>query len=158
VHSDYSPDPSSALSSSPGQSGRQGQQSTINSPALSPKSQAMSTGAQSHAMSHVTDATPRTFLSGDLSVKTSDSLSHYLRGMEDEISGDVGQEVELVAHAPMALAHSEGSGRSRSDGRVDRISAGGGGGGGRVDHHNYRHIAQQQQRGKFLDVETFCII
>jgi len=34
-------------------------------------------------------------------VKTSDSLNHYLRGIEDEISGDVGQEVELVAHAPM---------------------------------------------------------
>ena len=55
--------------------------------------------SQSQAGTH---ATPLTFLSADMnmSVKTSDSLNHYLMGIEDEISGDVGQEVELVAHAP----------------------------------------------------------
>jgi len=56
------------------------------------------------------------FLSGDTSVKTSDSLSYYLRGIEDEISGDVGQEVELVAHAPMhedSASRASGSQRSR---------------------------------------------
>mmetsp|Transcript_14083 Transcript_14083/g.24748 ORF Transcript_14083/g.24748 Transcript_14083/m.24748 type:complete len:759 (+) Transcript_14083:192-2468(+) len=87
-NSEHSPTPSSQMSSS---------QEPLS---LSPKSQ----GGMSHAMSHITEATgatPLTFLSTDLSVKTSDSLNHYLRGIEDEISGDVGQEVELVAHAPM---------------------------------------------------------
>ncbi|KAL9185181.1 hypothetical protein ACHAXT_002958 [Thalassiosira profunda] len=85
--SDHSPDPSCNLS-----------QSTI-SPTLSPNTKAESLGeGMSHAM---TESTPLTFLSGDMSVKTSDSLAHYLQGIEDEISGDVGQEVELVAHAPM---------------------------------------------------------
>lgn len=48
-----------------------------------------------------TGETPLALLSGDMSVWTADSFSHYLKGIEDEISGDVGQEVELVAHAPM---------------------------------------------------------
>jgi hypothetical protein len=54
---------------------------------------------------NVTQATPLTFLSTDLSFKSRDNqdmeLTQYLQGLEDEISGDVGQEVELVAHAPM---------------------------------------------------------
>lgn len=45
-----------------------------------------------------------TFMSNPFSLKTEDSLAKYLQGMEDEISGDVGQEVELVAHAPMLSA------------------------------------------------------
>jgi len=64
------------------------------SPQLSPRSQANFSQAMSQA-------TPLTFLSTDMSVKTADSLNYYLQGLEDEISGDVGQEVELVAHAPM---------------------------------------------------------
>ena len=76
-----------------------------------------------HSYQHHTEPTSPTtsyaamsFLSGDTSVKTSDSLSHYLRGIEDEISGDVGQEVELVAHAPMhedSASRASGSQRSR---------------------------------------------
>lgn len=59
---------------------------------------------QSSALSHtdiMSQATPLTFMSNTLSLKTEDSLAKYLQGMEDEIAGDVGQEVELVAHAPM---------------------------------------------------------
>lgn len=41
------------------------------------------------------------FMSGLLTTKTGDSLSYYLQAVEDEISGDVGQEVELVSHGPM---------------------------------------------------------
>ncbi|KAL3808080.1 hypothetical protein ACHAXA_006842, partial [Cyclostephanos tholiformis] len=55
--------------------------------------------------SQATQATPLTFFSADLSFKSHDTqdveLTQYLQGLEDEISGDVGQEVELVAHAPM---------------------------------------------------------
>jgi hypothetical protein len=55
--------------------------------------------------SQATQATPLTFFSADLSFKSHDNqdveLTQYLQGLEDEISGDVGQEVELVAHAPM---------------------------------------------------------
>jgi len=64
----------------------------------SPRSEHHSTTNMSQAMSQ---HTPLTFLSTDMSVKTSDSLNYYLQGLEDEISGDVGQEVELIAHAPM---------------------------------------------------------
>lgn len=50
-------------------------------------------------------------------MKTSDSLNYYLKELEDEISGDVGQEVELVAHAPMyhggRVAESDHYGSSR---------------------------------------------
>jgi hypothetical protein len=45
----------------------------------------------------------RSLMSGLLTTKTGDSLSYYLQAMEDEISGDVGQEVELVSHGPMAI-------------------------------------------------------
>jgi len=44
----------------------------------------------------------RSLMSGLTTAKTADSLSYYLQAMEDEISGDVGQEVELVSHGPMA--------------------------------------------------------
>lgn len=94
LHSDYSAISNAQRS---GDSGSGSQQQ------LSPKSQA--TGN--------TGATPLTFMSGDMSAN--DSLSHYLRSIEDEISGDVGQEVELVAHAPV------------------------------LEHHNHRQIAQQQR-------------
>mmetsp|Transcript_33376 Transcript_33376/g.70212 ORF Transcript_33376/g.70212 Transcript_33376/m.70212 type:complete len:994 (+) Transcript_33376:210-3191(+) len=96
--SEYSP--SANMSASSSSYNQQQQQSTI-SPQSSPRSHS---GNMSQAMSHHTtgtSATALTFLSTDLSVKTSDSLNHYLQGLEDEISGDVGQEVELVAHAPM---------------------------------------------------------
>lgn len=43
----------------------------------------------------------KSVMSGIMSTKTGDSLSYYLQAMEDEISGDVGQEVELVSHGPM---------------------------------------------------------
>lgn len=58
---------------------------------------------QSSALSHadMSQATSLTFMSNPLSLKTEDSFARYLQGMEDEIAGDVGQEVELVAHAPM---------------------------------------------------------
>ena len=47
-------------------------------------------------------------MSGALTAKTDDSLSHYLRAMEEEeISGDVGQEVELVMHSQMASSSSK---------------------------------------------------
>eukprot|EP00956_Cyclotella_meneghiniana_P016156 scaffold25389_cov71-Cyclotella_meneghiniana.AAC.5 len=61
---------------------------------------------QSSGLSHadMSQTTPLTFMSNPLSLKTEDSLTRYLRGMEDEIAGDVGQEVELVAHAPMLNA------------------------------------------------------
>ena len=49
----------------------------------------------------MSQSTPLTFMSNPLSIKTEDSLAKYLQGIEDEITGDVGQEVELVAHAPM---------------------------------------------------------
>ena len=63
----------------------------------------MSSPLQSSGLSHaeMSTTTPLTFLSNPLSLKTEDSLAKYLRGIEDEISGDIGQEVELVAHAPM---------------------------------------------------------
>lgn len=61
---------------------------------------------QSSGLSYadMSQSTPLTFMSNPLSLKTEDSLTRYLRGMEDEIAGDVGQEVELVAHAPMLNA------------------------------------------------------
>ena len=83
VYTDYIPDASMSQS---GQS-------------TSPRSHANMSQNMSQAGN--THATPLTFLSTDMSVKTSDSLNYYLQGLEDEISGDVGQEVELVAHAPM---------------------------------------------------------
>ena len=84
VYNDYIPD---ANMSQSGQS-------------TSPRSHANM--SQNMSQSGNTHATPLTFLSSDMSVKTSDtSLNYYLQGLEDEISGDVGQEVELVAHAPM---------------------------------------------------------
>mmetsp|Transcript_19068 Transcript_19068/g.31246 ORF Transcript_19068/g.31246 Transcript_19068/m.31246 type:complete len:720 (+) Transcript_19068:165-2324(+) len=43
----------------------------------------------------------RSLMSGLMTTKTGDSLSYYLQAMEDEISGDVGQEVELVCHGPV---------------------------------------------------------
>jgi hypothetical protein len=55
----------------------------------------------SMSQANMSVATPLTFMSNPLSVKTEDSLAKYLQGLEDEIQGDVGQEVELVAHAPM---------------------------------------------------------
>ncbi|KAL3779608.1 hypothetical protein ACHAW5_001056 [Stephanodiscus triporus] len=72
---------------------------------------------------YATQATPLTFLSADLSFRSPNTqdmeLTRYLQGLEDEISGDVGQEVELVAHAPMfddnALVDSD-----RSDSRPHR--------------------------------------
>ena len=73
-------------------------------------------GHQTEPTSPTISYAAMSFLSGDMSVKTSDSLSHYLRGIEDEISGDVGQEVELVAHAPMhedSASRASGSQRSR---------------------------------------------
>eukprot|EP00574_Skeletonema_japonicum_P007140 CAMPEP_0201729480 /NCGR_PEP_ID=MMETSP0593-20130828/19205_1 /ASSEMBLY_ACC=CAM_ASM_000672 /TAXON_ID=267983 /ORGANISM="Skeletonema japonicum, Strain CCMP2506" /LENGTH=713 /DNA_ID=CAMNT_0048221835 /DNA_START=79 /DNA_END=2216 /DNA_ORIENTATION=- len=45
----------------------------------------------------------KSVMSGIMSTKTGDSLSYYLQAMEDEISGDVGQEVELVSHGPSNL-------------------------------------------------------
>ena len=51
-------------------------------------------------------STNRSLMSGLMTAKTGDSLSYYLQAMEDEISGDVGQEVELVCHGPMAKASS----------------------------------------------------
>jgi len=45
----------------------------------------------------------RSLMSGLMTTKTGDSLSYYLQAMEDEISGDVGQEVELVSHGPMTM-------------------------------------------------------
>lgn len=59
------------------------------------------TGSVISHTTYLSQATPLAFLSGDFSVKTSDSLNYYLKELEDEISGDVGQEVELVAHAPL---------------------------------------------------------
>lgn len=44
----------------------------------------------------------RSLMSGLMTNKTGDSLSYYLQAMEDEISGDVGQEVELVCHGPVS--------------------------------------------------------
>ena len=71
----------------------------------------MSSPLQSSGLSHaeMSTATPLTFLSNPLSLKTEDSLAKYLRGIEDEITGDIGQEVELIAHAPMldTQEHSE---------------------------------------------------
>ena len=119
-------------STTPNASLSQQQQTTI-SPQLSPKSH--SGASQAGAMSvatHNTQASGQTFLSGDLSVKTSDSLSHYLKGIdfEDEISGDVGQEVELVAHAPML-------GESRQQEQI------GGPPQLQMEHQNHRHLAMR---------------
>jgi hypothetical protein len=47
------------------------------------------------------ESTSKSVMSGLLTAKTGDSLSYYLQAMEDEISGDVGQEVELVSHGLM---------------------------------------------------------
>jgi hypothetical protein len=49
-------------------------------------------------------STSRSLMSGLMTTKTGDSLSYYLQAMEDEISGDVGQEVELVSHGPTSHA------------------------------------------------------
>lgn len=81
----------------------------------------------------VTQATPLTFLSTDLSFKSRDNqdmeLTHYLQGLEDEISGDVGQEVELVAHAPMF------DGDVDTDGSILR------------SHRHCKHNRQRQHHG-----------
>eukprot|EP00804_Cyclotella_cryptica_P009438 CCRYP_017753-RA/>CCRYP_017753-RA protein AED:0.02 eAED:0.02 QI:263/1/1/1/0.66/0.5/4/2690/869 len=69
---------------------------TVNSPR---------TAHSTFSNANMSQATPLTFMSNPFSVNTSDSLAKYLEGMEDEISGDVGQEVELVAHAPMLHTH-----------------------------------------------------
>ena len=68
-------------------------------------------------------------MSGALTAKTDDSLSHYLRAMEEEdISGDVGQEVELVLHGPMASSSCKplprspkGSARKHGKSKKNRI-------------------------------------
>ena len=81
----------------------------------------------------VTQATPLTFLSTDLSFKSRENqdmeLTHYLQGLEDEISGDVGQEVELVAHAPMF------DGDGDTDGSMLR------------SHRHGKHNRQRQHHG-----------
>jgi len=74
---------------------------------LSPKSRADHSRGGMTNNDASTHMTPLTFQSTDMSVRTSDSLSHYLKGIEDEISGDVGQEVELIAHAPMLDQHQQ---------------------------------------------------
>ena len=68
---------------------------------MSPPRSPTNNTSTASVLSQSTPATPLAFLSGDFSVKTSDSLNYYLKELEDEISGDVGQEVELVAHAPL---------------------------------------------------------
>ncbi len=113
--------PSSSIQSSVS-SGNGGQDS------MSPPRSPTNNTSTASLLSQSTPATPLAFLSGDFSVKTSDSFSYYLKELEDEITGDVGQEVELVAHAPLFY-----------DGRVDVES-----------HHQYgsqrAHLRQQQQQ------------
>ena len=74
---------------------------------LPPKSPRGPTGVDGSPDASVSSATTSA-MSGALTAKTDDSLSHYLRAMEEEeISGDVGQEVELVLHGPMSSSSSK---------------------------------------------------
>lgn len=71
----------------------------------------MSLGGGQSQHTAATQATPLTFLSTNFSFNLRSpmeddrdmELSEYLQGIEDEMYGDVGQEVELVAHAPLFM-------------------------------------------------------
>mmetsp|Transcript_8300 Transcript_8300/g.17336 ORF Transcript_8300/g.17336 Transcript_8300/m.17336 type:complete len:817 (+) Transcript_8300:140-2590(+) len=62
--------------------------------------------------SNMSQCTPLDFVS-NFSAKSSDTLN-YLIG-EDEIEGDVGQEVELVAHAPLTREYDHGGDDDRDN-------------------------------------------
>jgi hypothetical protein len=85
-----------------------------------------------------TQATPLTFLSTNFSFNLRSpeddrdmELSEYLQGIEDEMYGDVGQEVELVAHAPLFM----GTESSSNTNNLDNNDT----------HHHSRQQQQQQQ-------------
>lgn len=81
-----------------------------------------------------TQATPLTLLSTNFSFNLRSpedmELSQYLQGIEDEMYGDVGQEVELVAHAPLFMSGAEGSNTNPDNNDTN---------------HRHHHRQQQQQ-------------
>ena len=95
--SDSSNQQTSSYSSSDS-SPQEKQQSTLGEAPKSPPSIQQTT-----SQGNMSVGSPLTFMSMNFSVNTSDSLARYLEGMEDDIVGDVGQEVELVAHAPTLM-------------------------------------------------------